>query len=194
MSATHTYHTLNDDRPFGDAIYESGSHSKLVSGALVVAIFLGVGTYFYTSTPPHSTETTPASGAMNYEAPVAPDSVAPADSMESHPDVPDSALLAPATNTVTPDAPIQDSTMNRAPAATRSTAAPAQSAQRAKQSSQPLTRPSSDSTPVAAGNVATAVPDMSTPGQIVEPQPAPEEPMATQSEIPADVAPDAAIP
>ena len=44
---TNTFHTLNDYRLSTDSVYEGGSHSKLGAGALVVAIFLGVGAYFF---------------------------------------------------------------------------------------------------------------------------------------------------
>lgn len=203
MSA-NTYRTLNDYRVSTESVYENGSHSKLGAGALVAAIFLGVGAYFFYPMYQRSENRTPASGDMNYQAPAAPVS-APTDTIDSAatPDAPNAVVPAPAmptTDTNSTRAPAQESEMNRTATDNKSNAVPAQ---RAKPSTKSPAKSTNEATPTAP-NAATATPDLTQSAPVGSSQPTKpatiehttstaQESMATKSEAPAAVAPDAAI-
>ncbi|MGC3980582.1 MAG: hypothetical protein QM808_04900 [Steroidobacteraceae bacterium] len=189
------HHTLNDYRivPDLNTNYESDSSSKIGGAALVLAVFLGVGGYFYYSSH-RSVESTPADG-VNYQAPAATDSALPSDTVDNTvvPEAADPAALAPApidpALNAAPSAPAQDATLNRTPASKPSTA-PAQPAQRAKQAPKavaPETVAPSTAAPAPAttDSIAPAAPETTMPSIT---QPVEEtQPSATESEVPAAV-------
>ncbi len=220
MAAVNTYGTLNDYRVSTESVYESGSRSTLGAAALVAAIFIGVGAYFFYPLYQRSGDTTPVSvtpsNQMNYQAPAAADSAPSADTMDSAPMLYAPNAIAtsptiPSTDATATRAPAQDSVLGRTVTENKPSVSPAQPAQRTQQPVKPLTRSKSpsESMPTSTGNPATATPEMTTPTPVISPQPVAidpatdtaQDPMTTQStqsevpaDVPADVAPDAAIP
>lgn len=199
MPAVNTYRTLNDYRVSTESVYENGSRSKLGAGALVAAVFLGIGAYFFYPMYQRSAQTTPAFDETNYQAPVATDSAAPV-AMDSTatPDAPSAAATTPAApiETNATRAPAQATEMDRAPAESK----PARPTQRAKQLTKAPTT-SREAVPAASGDT-TATPDMIAPAPIVSPPPATTEqttdpvqdPMPITSEAPTETAPSAPAP
>lgn len=211
MPAINTYRTLNDYRlsPTDESIYENGSHSKLGAGALVAAIFLGVGAYFFYPMYQRGPHTTPAADTQ-YQAPAATETATPNNTMDSAalnsaatPDVPNATAPSPAiAPTDAATAPAQESKMNRTAIEPKSTAAPAQ---RTKPSTKATPTSTREAVPAATGDT-TATPDMIKPAPIISPQPATtdhatdsiSDPTVTHSDAPVEApttaAPDAATP
>lgn len=203
MPAVHTYHTLNDYRVVPDADFEGESRSGLGAGALVVALFLGVGGYFLYSAHQRDADTAvPASGDMNYQAPVATDNAASSDTVnsDSAPDVSNTAAIAPttsATETGAARAPDQQPVMGRAATESKPAVSPAQPAQHARQS----TKPSAKS-PTEVGHSATddtsSVPTLNAAPMVAPPPAATgqtsdttRDPVVAPPNVPADAAPAA---
>jgi hypothetical protein len=180
MPAANTYghHTLNEYRVTSGSVYESGSNAKPIVAAVVIAVFLGLGAYFYYSTP-HNVASAPAANSdMNYQTPAANDS-APANTVDSTA-TPDAAAAAPATpvtNAGPTPAPAQDSAVNRSDIQSKANVAPAQ---RAAQPAKPATNPSAKTVTPAPDNSTSTTPDLSTPAPM-----SPSEPVASGSASPS---------
>jgi hypothetical protein len=198
MTTANTYHSLNDYRVSTTSVYENGSRSKLGAAAIVIAIFLGVGGYFYYSTPQPSAVVKPASGDMNYQAPAAPDSTAPADTIDhaSLSYAPNAAATAPSTPAADVNAvraPAPESALDRTATQSKPNVAPAQPAQRIKQPAKPITKLTTPFTPASTDSTATATPDRSSRAPVIAP-PAAADPATDTAANPMLTTPDATHP
>jgi len=151
---TYSHHTLNDYRISGGSVYENSSNSKVIAAVVVIALFLGIGAYFYYSTPryvpaPQATEDTTQSPAAT---PGAPDGSAPADTMQSTApaDAPAPAAPPASAPAASTQGAVSHDSMNRTAPTSKTDTQHAET----KQANKAVAKPSSEA--------ATATPDLST--------------------------------
>lgn len=200
MPAANTYRTLNDYRLLPESTYENESHSRLGAGALVAAIFLGTGAYFFYPMLNRPPEADSASGVMKYQAPTATDGAAPGDTFDDDamPDASNTTAtspIAPSTDTRATGVFTPDPAMSRTATESKPGLSSTPPVQRTGPSAKSLTKSAGETAaPSVATSEATApAPAFSLPAAADPTPEATGEPLTNQAEVPADAVPDDAI-